>query len=132
MSFLAQQTEIEAYMTANWSYTTIARQNVAFDYTNLSEWIRVSVLDGNTRQSSMSSPRSFRYFGIVVIEIFVAMDVGTGRALELADLASGLFRAIDIGSSVYETPVVTRRGSANGQWYQIDVDCPFYREEFES
>lgn len=132
MSFKIQQKEVDQYMTSNWTHTEIARDNANFESGNLSEWIRVSIRHGNSDISGLGTNRSFRHKGIVTIQIFTLFNKGVGRALELADYAYNLFNSRQIGSSQFETPSVVNTIPVDGQWHQINVDCPYYREEFES
>lgn len=131
MSFLTEQTDIEGFFRANWNHTAIAFDNVEFNPSIYEEWVRFVVRNGNARQSSMAGDNpGFRYYGVIYVQIFTRANIGTGRALALADLVTGLFRSASVNGIQFKTPSITRVGNMEDSWFQINVDCPYYREEF--
>ena len=65
---------------------------------------------------------------MLFVQIFVKPDIGSGRALELADTITTLFRAKRIGGIVFLVPKVQKVGVFK-DWYQVNVSVEFSREE---
>ncbi len=131
MNFLEEQIEIESYFKDNWSYTPIAYDNVEFVPNDFTEWVRFVVRNGNARQTSIAGDNpGFRYYGVIYVQIFTRADTGTGRALELADYVTVLFRSASVNGIQFKTPSITRVGNMEDAWFQINVDCPYYREDY--
>jgi hypothetical protein len=131
MSFKAEQTDIEQFFRSGWPYTVIAFDNVEFNPAAYNEWVRFVIRNGNARQSSIAGNNpGFRYYGVIYVQIFTRASIGTGRALELADFVTGLFRSANVNGIQFKTPSITRVGNMEDSWFQINVDCPYYREEF--
>lgn len=132
MSFLAEQTTIEDYFTDNWSHTVIAYDNVEFNPKDHDEWVRFVIRPSTARQSAMGDVPAHRYFGNIFVQIFTKSDIGVGRSLTLADYVTALFRSVNISGIQFRTPNVTRIGNMEDGWFQVNVDCPYFREEFAS
>ena len=128
MSFVLEQSSIEIEFSNNWPHTQIARDNVSFSPQGLDEWVRFSDLNADAKQASLGNNPLFRYRGMVVIQIFTKVNSGAARALELSDYVTGIFRSKKIGDVQFQVPAVTRIGPRDG-WYQVNVDCPYYRDE---
>jgi len=133
MSFSEEQTDIEAYFQQRWIHTPIAYDNVEFDPKEYSEWVRFVIRNGTARQVSIAldSP-GFRYFGNIFVQIFTRSDTGVGRSLVLADYVTELFRLASVNGIQFRTPSITRVGNMEDGWFQVNVDCPYFREEFPS
>lgn len=132
MGFQQAQATIEQMLADAWQdLTPIAHENDGFDPRNVAEWIRITVKESDGKQASCGSVnRLFRYPGVVFIQIFTEAGKGSGRALELADLITPIFRSVIQDNIHFGVPVATRVGPSES-WYQVNVDCNFYREEFD-
>lgn len=128
MSLVSELSIIESYFTDNWPYTSIAYQNVNFNPEALDEWVRISVLPASANQISLGSNPYFRYRGVVAIQIFTKPGIGSRRSTELADYITSLFRSKNISGIQFGVPEAHRMGAVNG-WYQVNVNCSYYREE---
>lgn len=132
MSYQATQLAIENFIQANWPHTSvpIIFDNVHFDPQDTTEWIRVSVKYDEPFQASLGDNPAFRYFGVLFFQIFLKPDVGSGRAAELADTITSLFRAQTISGLTFRVPEmnpVTSRKPMD--WYQVNVSITFFRGE---
>lgn len=128
MGFFDQQSTIEqAFLTA-WTYTPVAKDNVSFEPQTLSEYVRLTDLNAYGRRASLGNNPLYRYGGMVVVQIFTKLNTGSARAKVLADLVTPIFRDRRIGDVQFFVPAVTRVGPRDG-WYQVNVDCPYYRDE---
>lgn len=132
MGYQAAQAAIETLFSTNWPHTQIAYDGKTFDPRSLSEWVRIAVREADGNQASCGSQNIlFRYTGTVFVQVFTVNGKGSGRALELADLVTPIFRSLIVDGIHYKVPVVTRVGSADA-WYQVNVSCEYYREEIQA
>lgn len=137
MSFEAQHNAIRARFAAQWGTTTpVAWPNVKFTPGNELAWVRFTVADASGRQASMGQPDEnlHRYTGLVTVQIFTKLGTGDERALELADLATGIFRGWrDASSGVRfrQAPYVRTVPGPQEKWHQLNVLAPFERDSFQ-
>lgn len=124
MSYAQEKKDIEEYFRANWSHTPIEFENGEADYDG--EWVRIVVLNGESFQASMGDNPAFRHIGVVYVHIRTKKDIGSGRALELADLVDGLFRILVLGDIKFRVPQI-KRAPSNTEWFQISVSTEYYR-----
>lgn len=136
MSFKATQDAIETLFSTQWAVAaptvTVAYDGDGFDPGQIPEFLRFAVREATDgiQASCGTTNVLFRYFGTVFIQIFTPNQNGPGRALELADLVTPIFRSKIVNGIHYGVPVVTRVGPSDA-WYQVNVSCKFYREEIE-
>jgi len=129
MSYLQEQIIIENYAKVNIPGIAFEFDNVALDTSNLDEWIRLTILSGDSSLIGLGggSTKCYRIVGVASFQIFVKQNIGSKRALELADQVVGLFRT-SVDSVKFISPSVKRIGMRDG-WYQVNADCPFYRDD---
>lgn len=97
------------------------------------QWIRFSIIPGESIQVEFGSKKRFRQFGIATAEIMDEIGKGT-KAINLlinAINTSGVFRSVSVGGVVYRTPSVLRVGRV-GNWYKVNVLIPFYADDVET
>ena len=128
MGFFDEQSTVQMEFKNNWPYTAIAYDNETFSPQGLDEWVRFTDLNAGGKQASLGNNPLYRYRGMVVVQIFVKPNTGPARFLRLADYVTGIYRSKRIGSTQFGVPAVTRIGPRDG-WYQVNVDCPYYRDE---
>lgn len=131
MNIGQEQIDIESYFAPLWTYTTVEKENVLLNKSNLTEWVRLRVLPASARIASLGANALYRYRGIVTVQIYIRDGIGVGRANVLADLVDPLFRSVVLGNIHFGVPEATKMGNRDG-WYGLNVDCPYYREEFAS
>jgi len=127
MSFLEEKQVIESYVAANYSATMVNYENVEMNESLVNEWVRVSIQNAGANQIALGD-LVYRYTGVLYFQIFVKPDVGSGRALEIADTLSALFKSKRIGGILFRVPRIQRVGSYK-TWYQVNVLVEFSREE---
>lgn len=127
MSYILEKSTIEQFLNSNFLETLIKYENDEMN-DEVNEWIRVSIQNSKAYQASLGSNPLFRYVGIMFIQIFTKLDIGSGRAVEIADVLTQLFRAKRIGDIVFKVPSLQKIGVSNG-WYQVNVSVEFFREE---
>jgi hypothetical protein len=128
MSFVAEKSTIEAYLVSNYTSTLVKYENDEMNDTSVNEWIRVSTQNAQASQVSLGDNPLFRYRGVLFVQIFVRPDIGSGRALVIADLMTSLFRAKRISDMTFFVPRIQKVG-VNKDWYQVNVSIEFSREE---
>jgi len=103
-------------------------------------WCRASVLFGQSFQPTCGSAKHTRFPGILAVQVFSPLEVGDKDALALADTIRGVFNLVTISEVVYGVVSIDRMGrdsgssrqAGTGKWYQVNVFCPFYFDEFGS
>lgn len=105
----------------------IVHDNEQYAGPNL-EWLRVSVLPATGKQKSMGDSPTFRYYGVLAIQIFTKPNTGSGRALEISDMITSLLRAKRLNGIQFFVPTTNKVGVDLG-WYQVNVLTEFYRED---
>lgn len=125
MSYLQEKIDIEEYFLTNWTYTPIEFENGEVDRSG--DWVRLTIQNGDAFQASMGDNPAFRHIGVVFVSIFTATDEGSGRALELADLADLLFRNLVITNLRFKVPQIRKVHNSESEKFQINVSTEFYR-----
>lgn len=89
-------------------------------------WIRAKIVYAENMQMDIGDDtKRFRIPGVIMFQIFVPENEGTGKGIQVADEIGGNFRCLTASSVTYKTPSVKNVGRDRG-WYQINVSCPFY------
>jgi hypothetical protein len=127
MSFLTQKSTLESFIQANLVGTNVVFENQS-QGNKVSEWVRVNILNPDSRQISLGNNPYFRYLGLLIFQIFIKPNVGSGRAMEIADQITALFRGKTISGMTFKPPVINPVGESGG-WYQVNVSVNFSREE---
>lgn len=132
MSFEAERVALESRFKAGWAETSIRWPNVKFSSKNRSEWVSYNNIQNTAKEKSLGTdPVLYRYFGDIVIQIFVVPNSGASRALQLAELVADIWRSAKFSSITMDVPSTVTVGIIEG-WYQINVISPYYRDSFES
>lgn len=132
MTFEAERQALEERFETNWTETDVKWPNVKFSSKGKDEFVAFNnVPDMGKEKSLGTDPVLNRYYGHVVIQIFVTPNSGAARALQLADLVSDIWRNVKFGEFTVQTPSLAIVGVNDG-WYQVDVVSPYYRDSFES
>lgn len=139
MGYAAAHNAIRTRFNTQWtagSYSAVpvAWANAEFDPPSEDEWVRVTIVDAAAFKVSfggfIGAGDNYRHPGVVVVNIFVPLNVGDGLALAMADEIASIFRAWQDATTRtrFFTPYVTRVG-VDGNWFQVNVTCPFDRDE---
>lgn len=124
MSYHAEKVAIETFFQNNWTATEVFFENTVSK--GLEEWVRLTILNGDSFQASMGDDPAFRYPGVVIVQIRIRKDKGSGRALALADLVDSLFRTLVLGNIRFKVPRLDR-GPIDEEWFILNVSVDFYR-----
>ena len=93
----------------------------------LGTWIRMTINLGTANQVQMGAVKTFRNVGVVTAQIFIPLTIGMAEGYQQADLVADLFRSNTTSGVVYRTPSVQNLGRRDN-WWQINVNCPFYKD----
>lgn len=134
MTWESQHNALRDRFDTQWANTTpIAWPNVTFDPPDAAAWVRFVATDATARTASFGDPGNnvHRHTGLLTLMIFVPVNTGDKEALELADQASAIFRGWqDAASGLrFRQPPFVRQVGPDRKWYQVNVLCPFERDE---
>ena len=124
MSYQQEKQDIEEWFQTEWIHTPIAFENKTYD--GVDEWVRLTIQNGPAFQASMGDNPAFRFTGVVFVQIFTTTDTGSGRAVELVDIAETMFRNLVLTNLRFKVSQVKKMGKS-GELYQINVSTEFYR-----
>lgn len=135
MTLAARHAAIRTRIVGAWALQPlIAMPGVEFSPPDNEPWIRVDIQDAGAKWASIGDPGNniARNVGQVTMQIFTLSGEGEGAALEIADLALGVFRSwSDPATGLrFEVPPYARQIGTNGKWYQINVVAPFRFDDF--
>ena len=105
----------------------IQYENVPFDLDRDAEFVRLSVVKGDSGQASMGGGDGnfFKQEGVIFVQVFTPLGLGTSPANTLAESISGIWRNQQFNNIVCGAPDINHIGEVEG-WFQINVACDFY------
>lgn len=137
MSYESERAAIEGRWDTEWvsgspssARTPTAYENVPYEPTLGTSWVRLSILNGEALQISTGDPgnNQHRHVGVIAIQIFTPAGQGTNAGRALADLAAAVFRNQRFSGLYAKVPYIS--GTSNdGPWHQTNVTVPFWRDE---
>ena len=128
MTYDANRIAIQNHVISNWTTTPIIHDS-AEAATHQDEWVRLRFADLRSDQASIGGAAvKYRHFGILIIEIYVTEQSGSGKATRYGDTLAALFRGETVGDALFRAPVVRQIGRDEG-WYRVNVEIPFQRDE---
>lgn len=118
-------------LEANWNTTPIGWVNEGFDWPNPPvPFIFADVMSLAASQITIGAPGNnlFREQGALNITVFVPLNSGQDLARQYATTLATFFRAKDFNGVVCRSPRIShgRVDDVNGNWFRIDVFCPFH------
>ena len=119
---------IETRLNGNWTDTPIAYENTPFTPEKGEPFIAPYILTGEGEQASLGSVAVNRWYGLLDIALFVPLDSGTKRAMELVDQLIKLFYHYEVGGLTFLTGSWERLGQ-DDNWYRYSVSIPFQYDE---
>lgn len=126
MSWSTEREDIEGRLDTNWSTTPIAFQNVDFDPPDNSEWVRLSILNGETVYNTLGG--GLEHLGVIMMQIFSPKNIGTATVRGYADTLAGIFENAEFNDVICRAASIDNIGVVN-DWYQVNVNIPYYRYE---
>ena len=126
MGYDTDRIAIESRFKTIWGNTTaIAWDNIDFNPSDDTEWVRIAIVPGEEQFVSMGKMRKV---GVIIIQIFVPEFKGSKRSNELIDLTTKTWRNKEFSGIRCREITVNRLGQSNG-WFQTNVSIPFWKEE---
>lgn len=114
--------------------TPVAWPNKEFNLPNPpAPWCRFTILHGASSRVTIGSPGGNRavYPGRVIVQIFVPKTQGESQAREFADVAADAFRDASLPRCRFFLPYAERvEHSMADTYWQVNVNCPFQRDEY--
>jgi len=92
------------------------------------KWARVWIVWGDSLLVEIGAQKNFRTVGQLVANLFLPVEKGDKDLLAVADTIRSAFRAVTVSGVVFRSPSITTVGRT-GNWWQVDVSCPFYTDE---
>lgn len=125
MGFADERKSIENRFKTEWTATPIAFDNVPFDPPSNADWVRLSIINGDSGYRSLGS--STRHTGIISVQIFTPVNKATKTSRQYADIVSDIF-----SDQIFDE-IVTDVSSINiidddDAWLQTNVTTPYYRD----
>ncbi len=131
MTFKNEQRDIESRFQTQWGSTTsIKYDNVDFTPTPNTSWVELQVHTGDQIPVSLGGVGATQYrgVGIISINIYTALNIGSQTGKNLADTAAAIFRGQTFSGIICRGADVTRLGEDNG-WFVYNVSIPYFRDE---
>jgi hypothetical protein len=120
---------IEERMTSLWNTATAALlwDNVKGEPpSDGTPWIRTTIVEGQSVKIELGgSPGRHRSVGVVMFQIFTAIDKGSRPARAVAKALAILFRSVTVNGIIFKAPSLQRVGDTKDGWYQMNLVCPF-------
>jgi hypothetical protein len=102
-----------------------AYDNMPFTKPTNSKWARWTVKVGSTNLIEIGSTlKTYRRIGVAIASLFVPINDGIQVITTLADVVETSFRTLTVSGVKFGTPTPTVVGG-DGQWFQMNVSCPF-------
>jgi len=114
---------LSAAFAAAVSPLPVAWGNVEFDTEGIAEWLRFDVQYNGGTNPELNG-KSFRRFGILSVQIFVAATTGKRRARQIAETVLATFEGQTIGGVRLRNVGPTDVGVSDA-WYQMNVTAQF-------
>lgn len=88
----------------------------------------LTILNSVSNRIDLGDHRLHRLLGIINVNIFFKVGMGTREALAIADDVADIFRDKQFDGVLCRSPVTTRIGEG-GTFFQVNVSVPFQYDE---
>lgn len=125
MSFENERKSIESRFENAWTFTPIAFDNVPFNPPSNSDWVRLTISNGDSDYRSLQS--TIRHTGVIIVQIFTPINQATKSGRQYADMVADIFS--DQNFDDIKTDVSSINISDDDDtWLQTNVSTPYYRD----
>jgi len=128
MGHAAVRASVESYLSAAWTDTPIAYDNVTFTPPEDGRYVVASLEPGESRTAALGTPVTIRTEGRIVIDCRVPKGVGSAGALAMADQIAALFRYVAVGAARTRAPSIRLDGAA-AEHFSAVVSVPYWFDE---
>lgn len=121
---------IERRFAQEWNSATPVRfDNVPWQQPVNADWVWLTLREGDSSQASIESNPIIRDFGVIMLQLFTPVEVGTRRIRGRCDTAAAIFRrwtntVAANGRLICYAPSIERGIEANG-WLGFAVNTRF-------
>ena len=123
MDYVDVRREIEVYLNTNFTLAPIQFENTTIDATT--EFIALTISDATAEPPAMGSSSTL-ISGLLTIQIYTELGVGTQRARELYDKLKLMLLGVNVDGLSFQAPVHSSFGQVEGaNYYQTNLDCQF-------
>jgi hypothetical protein len=100
----------------------------------LAEWCELIINPGVRQEADITSNHRIRSVGTISVNVFVKVGTGTGRARELADAVVSILQLKELASNfATRAGRIVNIGQAEDEsFYQMSVQVPYFRDDFQS
>jgi hypothetical protein len=145
MSFVNEREVIETAFLTVWDSTRcpVKLDNVAglikgtskvASQEKLAEWCELTINPGVRQEVDITSNHRIRSVGTISVNVFVKVGTGTGRARELADSVVSILqlKELAINFATRAGRIVNIGQAEDESFYQMSVQVPYFRDDFQS
>jgi hypothetical protein len=101
------------------------------DTKSLDEWVCINVIHDKSKIAQTGVEINVnRYYGNIVVQIFVKPNTGLLRAKVLSDYVSDIWRTSQFSGITLSTPEIVEVGILNS-WLQLNVQNKYTRSSYE-
>lgn len=127
-SYADEGVAIYAWLKSHWAETTVAKPNTSFEPPDRTPYVETRIRAQTAFNASIGASKRVRHPGLLTLVVRVPQNLGDGLAIDYADDLAGVFRNALVDDSIhFRAPTVRPFGVTDG-WYEVHVDCPFYRD----
>ena len=114
-------------LSDNWTSTEIAWKNRDFKQEDAA-FIRPRIIESGRGQRSLGSSgaRTFRTFGVFIVQVFSPTGEGQEDILDLVDKLVTLFEGVQLTGALTFRGADSRDLGVDGKFTQYNVSFPFY------
>lgn len=128
----ARQSIYQRFIT-EWANTSpFTFDNEKFDPPDTNPWVRLTVRHTGSVQETLGriGNRKFNRSGSILIQVFIATNLGTETSDDLVTPARNIFEGASF-NGVYANNSVVREVGIDGRWFQTIIETFFFYDEIK-
>jgi hypothetical protein len=130
--FESTKIALESRFADNWTHTSIKWSNILLNTKSLDEWVCINFVPDKSKIAQIGTNVSvYRYFGVIVVQIFVKPNIGLFRAKVLSDYVADIWRTAQFSRITVDVPEIVDVGILNG-WYQLNVQNQYFVDDYSA
>lgn len=132
MGFETERLAIVSKFDAEWAAWAgrpkVVYDNMRFTPTPGETYLRLSVQNTGSRVAGYGTTPTYRWYGIVLIAVFVPENTGSKTALEWLDEAAAIFRNTQVADITFNASYQPSVEMLVNGWYKRTIAIPFWRD----
>lgn len=147
MGFVEERQNIENHWAANWTQTPTRYEQPSASFTqpgtqNVARqpWVALYIRNTSSQRASIgTSPVVHRHTGLIIVQVFTDLGIGTNPGRTLADAVTEIWRDRTLTFNQYAggeneylvcgEPALNQIGDDGHSWFQINVTTPYRRDD---